>query len=85
MRDEINSILDDAFDKVNPSLDDIYNSNEILDNINEKIDLQNGDVNLEKRELIDILQRANDMGLNIQYSEEMSVEELEKLVNSIKA
>jgi hypothetical protein len=85
MRDEINSILDDAFDKVNPSLDDIYNGKEILDNINEKIDLQNGDVNLEKRELIDILQRANDMGLNIQYSEEMSVEELEKLVNSIKA
>jgi hypothetical protein len=85
MRDEINSILDDAFDKVNPSLDDIYNGKEILDNINEKIDLQNSDVNLEKRELIDILQRANDMGLNIQYSEEMSVEELEKLVNSIKA
>lgn len=81
MKEEITNAINEKLDEINPTLEDIYNS-QIITNKIEKIRKENGEY---KRDLIKILDNLKNMGVEIEYSEEMSIEELENIVDKIKA
>ena len=66
---------------------DSYETDEgLLDRINAKVDEQNDLISMEnyRLELIRILKEAKEMNIDISFSEEMTVEELEAILSSIR-
>ena len=80
--EEILGVVSDELDLV-----DSYDTDEgLLDRINAKVDEQNDLISIEnyRLELIRILKEAKEMNIDINFSEEMTVEELESILSSIK-
>ena len=80
--EEILGVVSDELDLV-----DSYETDEgLLDRINAKVDEQNDLISMEnyRLELIRILKEAKEMNIDISFSEEMTVEELEAILSSIR-
>ena len=78
--DDIKNIIDGELDKINPSL----NSNN-EETINKMIKGLNKGVlrSQYKNDLLEILDKIKKLGYDVSYNKEMSIEELEKIINSI--
>ena len=80
--EEILGVVSEELDLV-----DSYETDEgLLDRINAKVEEQNDLINMEnyRLELIRILKEAKEMNIDISFSEEMTVEELEAILSSIR-
>ena len=81
--------MEDILSAVSEELDlvDEFNSDDgLVDKINNKVNEQNNTISMEnyRLELIRILKEAQAMNLDVSFSEDMSVEELESILSSIK-
>jgi len=83
--EDIFNAIDKKLDNIDLSLEDVYNNN-IGNDISELVHKQNEEVIREKmkKELISSLEELNKNGANIEYSEDMSYETLEKILNENK-
>lgn len=79
MRDDIENILNDEFDKI----DDSMLSDNLSNDISKMVHEQNEKVVKEamKKEMLQTLDYAKATGANICYTDDMSYEELEKIVD----
>lgn len=84
MRDDIENLINQKMNDLNPSLDDIYSDNS--HSISKMVEEQNYKVeeNNKRRLLLSILNDANKNGFSIPYHENMSLEELEELASNIE-
>ena len=72
-------------DKINPTLDDIYSNQE--ESIEGLVNKQNKIIQEKKKyklKLIEELKKLQENNSNIKYSENMTIEELEEILKSIK-
>ena len=81
--------MEDILGVVSDELDlvDAYETDtDLLDRINNKVNEQNNLIDMEnyRLELIRILKEAKEMNIAINFNENMSVEELESILSSIK-
>lgn len=82
MEEEILGVIGDELNLV----DDIEYDLGLFERIENKVNEQNNLIDMEnyRLELIRILKEAKDMNIDISYDENMSVEELESIIASIK-
>lgn len=80
MNEEIDRILSEELEKINAITE------EELQNIDKIIQSEkNIEQELEyKKELIEILKKVQKLGIEIEFNEEMSIEELEDLLRGVK-
>lgn len=86
MRDEIDSLISDKLSTLEQTLDDFYNGESIRESIENQTNLQNYNKqrNDYKAELLRMLDKYKNNGIKIEYSSDMSIEELEKIINKVK-
>lgn len=86
MRDEIDSLISDKLNTLEQTLDDFYNGESIRESIENQTNLQNYNKqrNDYKAELLRMLDKYKNNGIKIEYSSNMSIEELEKIINKVK-
>ncbi len=86
MRDEIDSLISDKLNTLEQTLDDFYNGESIRESIENQTNLQNYNKqrNDYKAELLRMLDKYKNNGIKIEYSSDMSIEELEKIINKVK-
>ena len=82
MEEEILGVIGDELNLV----DDIEYDLGLFERIENKVNEQNNSINMEnyRLELLRILKEAKDMNIAINFNENMSVEELESIIASIK-
>lgn len=82
MEEEILGVVGDELDLV----DDIEYDMGLFDRIEDKVNEQNDLISMEnyRLELLRILKEAKEMNIDISYDENMSVEELERIIATIK-
>ena len=82
MEEEILGVIGDELNLV----DDIEYDLGLFERIENKVNEQNNSINMEnyRLELIRILKEAKEMNIAINFNENMSVEELESIIASIK-
>lgn len=82
MEEEILSVVGDELELV----DDIEYDMGLFDRIEDKVSEQNDLISMEnyRLELLRILKEAKEMNIDISYDENMSVEELERILATIK-
>lgn len=81
MDDMIKKALDEALDKV--GVDKSGKAEKALKKVTKEAEKYISDEK-KRKELISMLKKAEKMGIKIPFSEKMSIEDLEKLVKSIK-
>lgn len=82
MKKELNELIDDELNNINTTLEDIYNT-DIEKNITKKINEQNDyalKVENERQKIIKILKEKQEMNNSIEFSENMSLKELEEIL-----
>lgn len=82
MKKELNELIDDELNNINTTLEDIYNT-DIEKNITKKINEQNDyalKVEKERQKIIKILKEKQEMNNSIEFSENMSLKELEEIL-----
>lgn len=86
MRDEIDGLISDKLNTLEQTLDDFYNGESIRESIENQTNLQNYNKqrNDYKAELLRMLDKYKNNGIKIEYSSDMSIEELEKIINKVK-
>lgn len=86
MEDEIDSLISDKLNALDQTLDDFYNGESIRESIENKTIMQNYNKqrNDYKVELLRILNNMSESGIIIDYSKDMSIEELEQIINKVK-
>jgi len=77
MREEIEAIINEKLDKVEPLLEDFYSNKNI---INQKIEEQNKSIE-EKKQLLEKVNLLAEKNKEIIYDENSSIEDLEKIIN----
>ena len=82
MEEEILGVIGDELDLV----DDIEYDLGLFDRIEDKVNAQNDLISMEnyRLELLRILKEAKEMNIDINYDENMSINELEEILASIK-
>lgn len=82
MEEEVLGLIDDELDLV----DDIEYDETLFERINDKVDEQNDSISMEnyRLELLRILRDAKEMNIDISYNDDMTIEELERIVSSIR-
>ena len=82
MEEEILGVIGDELNLV----DDIEYDLSLFERIENKVNEQNNSINMEnyRLELLRILKEAKDMNIDISYDENMSIDELESIIASIK-
>ena len=82
MEEEILGVIGEEIDLVN----DLELDSDLFDRIDNKVNEQNNLIDMEnyRLELIRILKEAKDMNIDISYDENMSIDELESIIASIK-
>lgn len=82
MKEEILGVIGDELDLV----DDMELDSSLFERIDNKVNEQNDLIKMEnyRLELLRILKEAKEMNIDISYDENMSVEELEEILASIK-
>ena len=82
MEEEILGIIGEELDLV----DEVETDDGLIDRIDNLVKTQNDVINMEnyRLELLRILKEAKEMNIPLVYDENMSVEELEKIIASIK-
>ena len=82
MEEEILGVIGDELNLV----DDIEYDLGLFERIENKVNEQNNSINVEnyRLELLRILKEAKDMNIDISYDENMSIDELESIIASIK-
>jgi hypothetical protein len=82
MEEEILGVIGDELNLV----DDIEYDLGLFERIENKVNEQNNSINMEnyRLELLRILKEAKDMNIDISYDENMSIDELESIIASIK-
>lgn len=86
MREEIEELINDKMNNLNQTLDDFYNGESIKESIKTQTNLQNYNKqrNDYKVELLRILNNMVETGIKINYSSNMSIEQLENIINQVK-
>ncbi|MBQ8535250.1 MAG: hypothetical protein IJ463_06160 [Bacilli bacterium] len=82
MEEEILGVIGEEIDLV----DDVELDSSLFERIEDKVSEQNDLIKMEnyRLELLRILKEAKEMNIDISYDENMSVEELEEILASIK-
>ena len=82
MEEEILGVIGEEIDLVN----DLELDSDLFDRIDNKVNEQNNLINMEdyRLELLRILKEAKEMNIDINYDENMSINELEEILASIK-
>ena len=83
MKDELKDLIDQEFDKLNPSTEQKEN---IEKSIQEIIENQNKQVQEEatyRKKLFEILEKLEKMNIPIKYSDSMTTKELEKIIKEV--
>ena len=82
MEEEILGVIGDELNLV----DDIEYDLGLFERIENKVNEQNNSINMEnyRLELLRILKEAKEMNIDINYDENMSINELEEILASIK-
>lgn len=82
MEEEILGVIGDELNLV----DDVEYDLGLFERIENKVNEQNNSINMEnyRLELLRILKEAKDMNIDISYDENMSIDELESIIASIK-
>lgn len=82
MEEEILGVIGDELNLV----DDVEYDLGLFERIENKVNEQNNSINMEnyRLELLRILKEAKEMNIDISYDENMSIDELESIIASIK-
>ena len=82
MEEEILGVIGDELNLVDDGEYDLG----LFERIENKVNEQNNSINMEnyRLELLRILKEAKDMNIDISYDENMSIDELESIIASIK-
>lgn len=82
MEEEILGVIGDELNLVDDAEYDLG----LFERIENKVNEQNNSINMEnyRLELLRILKEAKDMNIDISYDENMSIDELESIIASIK-
>jgi hypothetical protein len=83
MKDELKDLIDQEFDKLNPSTDQKEN---IEKSIQEIIENQNKQVQEEatyRKKLFEILEKLEKMNIPVKYNDSMTTKELEKIIKEV--
>ena len=82
MEEEILGVIGEEIDLVN----DLELDSDLFDRIDNKVNEQNNLISMEnyRLELLRILKEAKEMNIDINYDENMSINELEEILASIK-
>lgn len=80
MDDKLTKLIGDKLDSLEPSFEDIYNSSDELDNM---IKNQNEKVKY-KADLIKALEKLKEANFDVKYDVNMSIEELEEILNNVE-
>ena len=80
MDDKLTKLIGDKLDSLEPSFEDIYNSSGELDNM---IKNQNEKVKY-KADLIKALEKLKEANFDVKYDVNMSIEELEEILNNVE-
>ncbi len=86
MKDEIDDLIMDKLNSLEQTLDDFYNGEAIRESIENQTNMQNYNKqrNDYKIELLRMLDSFTAQGVHVEYSSDMSIDELEKIINKIK-
>ena len=87
MREEIEKIIAKEKEKLNTTLEKEQSNENIEQNIRKLVEEQNQKVMEEKEyknELLQTLEKLKKLDINIPYTENMSIQELEILLNDVK-
>ena len=84
MKEEITQKIEEELKKINPSIEDLYR--DTSSEIKKMVEKQNEEVkNQQKKEkILKVLKDAKESGINLEYSEEMSLEELDAIARNIE-
>lgn len=85
MREEIEALINEKLDKVDPLLVDFYSNKNTKNGLNIKIENQNKNTEEKKRKKL--LEKVNTLSKNnpeIIYDQNISIEDLEKIINKYK-
>lgn len=83
MKDELKDLINQEFDKLNPSTDQKEN---IEKSIQEIIENQNKQVQEEatyRKKLFEILEKLEKMNIPVKYSDSMTTKDLEKIIKEV--
>ena len=83
MKDELKDLINQEFDKLNPSTDQKEN---IEKSIQEIIENQNKQVQEEatyRKKLFEILEKLEKMNIPVKYNDSMTTKELEKIIKEV--
>lgn len=86
MKNEIEDLINEQFSNMDTSLEDLYTNNSIYESIENQANVQNETIQKEeyRQDLLKRLEAAKEMRCELDYNENMSIEELENILNSIK-
>ena len=85
MKEEISNIIEDELKKINPSLEDMYNEGN--QDVAELVEDQNTKLMKEKEyrdSLIKQIEEIKKLGIDIEYNDNTSIEELENMINKFQ-
>lgn len=84
MKEELEAIIQEKMDEINPNLTDLYVSHE--EEVQDVVQKQNQAVEEEKKRRIylSLLEEAKENGLDIPFDESMTTQELEDLARNIE-
>lgn len=80
MKDELRTVLDEEFETVQPSsLEDIY-----FDDSDISLLVQEQNIQIRKNRILEILHDLRNNGVDIEFQDSMSLEELEQILNQVR-
>ena len=85
MKEEISNIIEDELKKINPSVEDMYNEGN--QDVAELVEDQNTKLMKEKEyrdSLIKQIEEIKKLGIDIEYNDNTSIEELENMINKVQ-
>ncbi len=84
MKEDLRSLINQEFEKMNPSESDKVNLQETINDIVKKSN-EKARNNIEyRRKLFEVLEKLEKMNIKLDYNDKMTNEELEKIIKEVK-
>ena len=84
MKEDLRSLINQEFEKMNPSESDKVNLQEAINDIVKKSN-EKARNNIEyRRKLFEVLEKLEKMNIKLDYNDKMTNEELEKIIKEVK-
>ena len=86
MKEEIDNIIENELNNVETSIKDIQDDS-VIEDIKNLVDKQNETQKKEveqRRKILEIFEKLKRMGINLEYNDKMTNEELEKILERVQ-